>query len=319
MKPFKTILVATNTQLDIHPNVDKAAEIAQQNSASIKIVDALPEFPWTVRLTLKNHEHVRELMRQEKLASLEALAAPIRQKGIDVETKVLLGKASVEIVREVLRDRHDLVLCAAKGKHSRRSGYFGTTSIRLLRECPCAVWLVAPSAPTPFKHVLACIDTSSGEALDAELNDKIYELASLVSECRGSQLSVVHAWSAFGEQRELDVHNIEGALKDVRDQSHSLLTKFLETRNSSISEKNVHLIMGDPSNVIPEFASKNGVDLIVMGTVARSGMAGMTIGNTAERILNSIGCSVLTLKADSFESPIRLGDYINPSHKASGL
>jgi nucleotide-binding universal stress UspA family protein len=45
-----------------------------------------------------------------------------------------------------------------------------------------------------------------------------------------------------------------------------------------------------------------------MGTVARSGTSGILIGNTAERILNSIECSVLALKPDSFVSSIKLRD-----------
>ena len=49
----------------------------------------------------------------------------------------------MEIIREVIRDDHDLVLRVNKGKESRRQGFFGNTGMRLLRKCPCAVWLVS--------------------------------------------------------------------------------------------------------------------------------------------------------------------------------
>ena len=39
-----------------------------------------------------------------------------------------------------------------------------------------------------------------------------------------------------------------------------------------------------------------GVDLIVMGTVARSGISGALMGNTAESVLDRIGCAVLAVK-----------------------
>jgi nucleotide-binding universal stress UspA family protein len=48
------------------------------------------------------------------------------------------------------------------------------------------------------------------------------------------------------------------------------------------------------------------VDVIVMGTVCRTGVAGFFIGNTAEKILNQVECSVLTVKPEGFESPITL-------------
>jgi universal stress protein E len=66
------------------------------------------------------------------------------------------------------------------------------------------------------------------------------------------------------------------------------------------------LRQGEPEDVIPEFVVAEGIDLVVMGTVARAGIAGMLIGNTAERVLRKLPCSVLTVKPDGFVSPVRL-------------
>jgi len=63
---------------------------------------------------------------------------------------------------------------------------------------------------------------------------------------------------------------------------------------------------GQPDEVICEFVVADDVDLIVMGTVARSGIAGLLFGNTAERILHTVPCSVLAVKPEGFESPIGL-------------
>ena len=58
--------------------------------------------------------------------------------------------------------------------------------------------------------------------------------------------------------------------------------------------------------VIPEVASKEQIDLIVMGTVARVGLEGYFIGNTAETVLDRVACSVLTIKPEGFSSPVKL-------------
>jgi nucleotide-binding universal stress UspA family protein len=139
MKRFKSILVATDTRFDNHSVVDEAVEIAVHSGASLKIVDVVPDFSWIVRMTMKDGTHLRELLKQEKQALLDAMIAPIREKGVDVETKVLCGKTSLEIIREVIRSDHDLVLRINKGTESRRQGFFGNTAMRLLRKCPCAV------------------------------------------------------------------------------------------------------------------------------------------------------------------------------------
>ena len=45
---------------------------------------------------------------------------------------------------------------------------------------------------------------------------------------------------------------------------------------------------------------------MVMGTVARNGIAGMFIGNTAERVLRKLPCSVMAVKPDGLVRPVRV-------------
>ena len=63
-----------------------------------------------------------------------------------------------------------------------------------------------------------------------------------------------------------------------------------------------------PQIVIPRLASKLQADLIVMGTVARTGIPGLFIGNTAETILGRVECSVLAVKPPGFVTPVKLED-----------
>ena len=43
-----------------------------------------------------------------------------------------------------------------------------------------------------------------------------------------------------------------------------------------------------------------------MGTVCRTGVAGFFIGNTAEKVLSEVNCSVLTIKPEGFATPVTL-------------
>ena len=47
-------------------------------------------------------------------------------------------------------------------------------------------------------------------------------------------------------------------------------------------------------------------DLVVLGSVSRGGIAGLLIGNTAEKVLERVECSVLTVKPDGFKTPVTL-------------
>ena len=308
MKPFKNILVATDTRLDKHPIVDEAVVLARRSGGALMLVDVVPVFSWVVRMTLPNHNEIRDSLVREKQEQLEMLAEPIRKKGVHVETQVLIGRTSVEIIRQVLRGNHDLVLRVAKGKDSQRKGSFGTTGVRLLRECPCAVWLVVPAQSHQYKHVMACIDTLSEESVDDELNDKVYESALLASQYYGSKLSVVQAWRVFGEEFLLTRTSQKDFLRllnDVQERFTKLLDAFLQKHGTNVQAKNVHMLKGSTDYVLPTFIYEQRVDLVVMGTVARRGAAGWVIGNTAEQMLDRIECSLLALKTDSFECPIQ--------------
>jgi nucleotide-binding universal stress UspA family protein len=67
-----------------------------------------------------------------------------------------------------------------------------------------------------------------------------------------------------------------------------------------------HLVKGWARKEIPALAKQIGADLVVMGTVARTGVAGFIMGNTAEAILGQIECSVLAIKPPGFVTPVTL-------------
>jgi nucleotide-binding universal stress UspA family protein len=58
---------------------------------------------------------------------------------------------------------------------------------------------------------------------------------------------------------------------------------------------------GNPPSEICVFAARQGVDLIVMGTHGRTGLAHMLIGSVAERVVRHAPCSVLTVRAPRTE------------------
>jgi nucleotide-binding universal stress UspA family protein len=45
-----------------------------------------------------------------------------------------------------------------------------------------------------------------------------------------------------------------------------------------------------------------------MGTVARTGISGLIMGNTAEAIVDQLSCSVLAIKPDGFTTPVKMAE-----------
>ncbi len=144
------------------------------------------------------------------------------------------------------------------------------------------------------------------------MNRKIIEMALSLAVKENADLHVLHVWDFMGSNRlhswgakipGLELKKFRVGEKKYRKESlNQLMTLFsLNDVNSK-----VHLIEGDPKREISKFVNKKNIDLLVMGTVGRSGIPGLFIGNTAEIILNKINCSLLTIKPDGFISPITL-------------
>lgn len=306
MQCFKKILVSVDGRSPAHPVLERAALMAQHNEASLKIVDVVQEFAWPLRLVTPDYEHIQELLTVEKQQVLESLAAPLRERGIDVVTAVLHGQSSLEIVREVLRGGHDLVMREAKGPTSRSAGFFGNTSLRLMRKCPCPLWIVNSEEGTRCENVLAAVDPIPHGTEHPKLDGTILELAQSLCKSEGARLHVAHAWSLYGENvlhyrmSDDEIQNLEETARAEVERNYN---RFLSDFGLSTADENVLLLKGDAGDVIPQLVKDKGIDLIVMGTIARPGVLGMVMGSTAETVLQRVECAVLAVKPPGFETP----------------
>lgn len=70
---------------------------------------------------------------------------------------------------------------------------------------------------------------------------------------------------------------------------------------------------GAPERAIPDFVRAHGVDLVVMGTMGRGGLAGLVIGNTAERVVRALPCSVLVVRPGRPSDHVDAGPSLAPS------
>jgi universal stress protein E len=321
MQRFQRILVSVVGDRAGSAALQRAAGLARRTGAALKVIDVDEGFPWLARLVLHEADKLHETIVRQKTERLEALAASVRREVPGVTTELLRGRPDVETVREVLRGGHDLLL---KDADLSDRGLFDSSDMQLLRNCPCPVWLVRPKqAGRPFERIVAAVDPTPlpdetdilhlrvGARPDNDaLNAKILELATSLAAWDGAELHVVHAWDAPGEfllrRQGIDPKQVDGYVEDMRAAAAKALDQLLTPFLDRIGKDHVHLVRGEPGEAIPRFAAAKGVDLIVMGTVARTGIAGLVIGNTAETILQRVPCSVLAVKPDGFVSPVTL-------------
>jgi len=307
MRRFQKMLVSVDVQAGQQPALKRAVELATHNQAELTLVALLEPLPWHLRDGIPREIEAERL--EDCQSGLEKLATPIRTQGLTVDTKILRENGDVELIHEVLRGRHELVMKVASGKVSRRDMFHSTLDQRLLRKCPCPVWLFPPTTSSRFERILAAVDATPDDVGHGQLNRTVLELASSLQTSEDAELHIVHAWDIPDEGRLLARLGDEAFLSLVNSSQASIdqeLNRLLARHAVAAVPERIHLMKGAPHAVIFETVDRQQIDLLVMGSIARTGIPGMFIGNTAERVLNAVGCSVLTVKPSDFVSPVAL-------------
>lgn len=319
MARFTNILVQIDTRRDETALLARAIDVAKfhsassksasSKSASLKIVDIVPDVAWAVRLTAPDYNEIQQSAVRQKSLALQEIANKFQASGVEITTKVLCGKSSDQVIGEVVRSQHDLVMKDAKGQFSQQPGVFGTTSMRLIRYCPCPVWAFRPrrSDSTGHQKVAVAVDATAEDDAHRTLNQRILEFGIAVA--GSAPPHILHAWSVYGESLVKDYmkhDEFESLVKDAELEARQQLAPLLEPLQISPNDERVHLLRGDAAQQLTEFVNANGFDVLVMGTVARAGISGLLIGNTAESLLNRVECSVVAIKPADFKTPIHV-------------
>lgn len=89
---------------------------------------------------------LHELALQEYIKQLQMMIAPFEDEGVKTTTKVLYGTPFLEIIREVLRSKHDLVMMTAEGKSRQKEVILGSTAMSRRDLSPRQDWLKSNAA-----------------------------------------------------------------------------------------------------------------------------------------------------------------------------
>lgn len=308
MTGYSRPLVLTDSLDPVIDELNLAAAVAAPG-ATMTFLDVLSDQGWTWNLLGNKAGEIRQQLRAKKEPALARLVEETKAKtGLDVVPVLAQGKTAQTVIRQVIAGKHDLALLQAKGPHSRRSGGIGDTAWELLRKCPCNVLLVGQQEGGSIpKKILVSLDAAAEDPRHIALNKKIFAAAVTVARKFDASLTAIHCWAIYGETLVRDYMSA-AEFRDIEEATRKLGEEGLQSLAAGLTErpKELHLklIRGLPNIEIPSFANDNGFDLIVMGTVARQGIAGALLGNTAEEVLPQLKGSILAIKPDDFVSPV---------------
>lgn len=316
--PSKILVVADAGENQIA--MESALALAGIHGASIEVIACVePPHDLSILARLAGVEPDR-LIEDTVERTHEAVRARLAQIAPDrrIDVSVSVGKAYIGIIRHVARSGCDFVVKTAETLSGLDRFLFSSTDQHLLRKCPTPVWLQTPMASKRPRRILAAVDLDFLDADEPEtlkaLNRRVVDAACMVAGAPDAEVIVLHAWEAIGEGMiwafsggSLSQTSTDQYVNEVLAARHDAMDRLFAQVRTEIGPKPrllPRLERGTPQTVIHEQSRAFGADVVVMGTVARTGLSGVFIGNTAENIINRLDCPLIAVKPEGFVSPL---------------
>ncbi|AZC24328.1 MULTISPECIES: universal stress protein [Pseudomonas] len=231
----------------------------------------------------KKHEHS---------ALLSVLKSSLTGEGYSVTTEQAWNESLHETIIDVQQaEGCGLVIKQHLPDSPLKKALLTPADWKLLRYCPTPVLLVKSATPWSGGVVMAAIDVGNldGEhrILHSSIVDHGFDIASLAK----AQLHVISAHPSPMLSAADPVFQLKETIeKRYREACKAFQSEF------DIDDNHLHIEEGPADVLIPHMANKLEAVLTIIGTVARTGLSGALIGNTAEVVLDSLDSDVLVLK-----------------------
>lgn len=309
MSPFRTILAILDPENFQSTALRRAQALAHRTGALLYLV-TFDYREGYVRSGLLDPEGARRAIldhMRELRSALESMAAPLRAEGIVVHTDAIWGKPlHLEVVWKVLDVRPDLVIKDVRVEPTLKRLWHTPTDWHLLRQCPVPLMLVRPESSSYPQRIIAAIDPMHAGGKPHELNDRIVKDAlALALQCDGT-LHLAHAFDYL--VAPVESSSLGATMGDLQSREALRATHreaFLKfARRYGVPDDRMHFVDGPPERAIAELARDINADLVVLGTVYRTGFDRVMLGSTAERIIDHLPCDLLALKPEGFAADL---------------
>lgn len=246
---------------------------------------------------------VMELARRsfidERLGWLSAQAAGWADQGVAVECDVVWAPVVHEaIIAKVLEFDIDLVVKDVQEETRVKRLLFRPSDWRLLRLCPVPLMLVHPQSMQLPRRIAASVDTGVESAKLDVLNERILRVALLIGLYADAEVKLVHVLPFSSERNTLATQRLDYIAIGVQTEDRERFEAF--TERHKVPPERVGLLNGDTVGSLMQFAGRNGIELLVLGSAYRSSFDRFLLGSTAEDLLTQANCDVLLVKPANF-------------------
>ncbi len=283
MSIYKKILIAIDgSETSMHA-LREFLKFSKTENFSITVVSVIPAYEgdlasmWTDNITAS-------IKKACDVALAEALKIAV-EEGVPIETICEEGEIYERIIELADAENYDLIVMGKKGMSLIEKAFVGSVTSRVIGYSRQDVLVIPYGAKVSWKNILIATDGSLyGEAAAR----KAIEIAARYhSEIKA--LSVVDVTVEFMLRANEVYKSLVVKAKGFTDS--------IKEKASSAGVKSESLVRdGEVYKVIIDTAKEHQTDMIVMGSLGRTGIKRLLMGSTAERVLGNATFPVLIVK-----------------------
>ncbi|MEE4143619.1 MAG: universal stress protein [Halieaceae bacterium] len=236
--------------------------------------------------------NLRKRLLDEREQTVQALIDTYRRDGQKVSLRTVWEKDLQPWINK--RCAGGAYVAVVKTGHRSESLVHTSLDWQLLRECPAPVLIVAEKKWHRTRPVLATLDLGSSAATKRSLNRRVLETAKALAEALGVELEIITAIEVPVLLADLDLVDPGTYAREAQAAMQPRIAELAKAFD--VPQESFHCKRGPVERVIASQAAKVGAQIVVMGTVGRTGVKARLLGNTAEKVLGHLKTDVLAIK-----------------------
>ncbi|MFZ7343124.1 universal stress protein UspE [Avibacterium volantium] len=301
---FKNILVVLNPENEKQYALARAVRLVkeQKSESKVKITTFMTVYDLSYEMSALLSSEERENMHQGVIEQRQKAIQPYLDKyadpNIEFHSTVVWNSNEAEaIAEEVEKNSYDLVVKYTQEEESITSLIFTPMDWQLLRKCPAPIMIVKDGDWKHQRRILVAVNVSDDEEHHNLLNNELVTLGiDLADSLERGNVHLVTAYPPTPINMAIDLPEFSTA-----DYSNSIRGQYLINMKAlrqkfNIDEDHTHVREGFPEDVIPEVAKELGAEMVVLGTIGRTGLSAAFLGNTAEHVISKLNCNLLAIK-----------------------
>jgi len=285
MKPLRRILAAVDFDDTSTPLLAAVGTLAKQFGSEVVLTHAVePDDELAA-----GDEKLNAIIK----ARLEEMQNELVASGVVVPQLIVThGKPLAEITATAEKLNANLIVLGARAVAADHQFALGTTTEKVIRKSAKPVLAVHPERPLSFANILCPVDFSNASArgltnaiqFARAFHGRLHVLTVMPPPSKYHRLD--RSWTQWAVTAEA-----AAASRHVRE-----FDEFLCRFNFRDVQWQKNIARGDPAEEIVASAKSGNADLIVMGSVGRTGLPYMLMGSTAVKVARQLPCALLTVK-----------------------